>query len=314
MLTGICAGNHGIVIAWDTFGPVSFPLVFRAMKRFVCRFCLLAGFVALAPSLDASAQEWQYPLNVTSAPDGTLYVVDRNLPGLWKVTPTGEKSVYFQASKKFRTPLNAARCVAVDREGRVIAGDSATREVYRFNAQGEPEPLTKGSIGIAMGIAVASTGELFVADLELHRICRVPAEGGKAETFVEIQAPRALTIGADDRLWVISDAPKRGEKDVRQVVRISPDGTQETVVQGRVMAFPGGIALDHKETAYISDGYSKAIWKLLPEGSPEKWVSGEPLDHPVGVCWQKDRLLIADPRAKAIFSATADGKVSRLVE
>jgi DNA-binding beta-propeller fold protein YncE len=300
--------------------PLETPLVsphfihLSAMKRLLCRLCWLAGLLVLAPSLHARAQDWQYPLNVAAAPDGTLYVIDRNLPGLWKVTPTGEKSVFFQASKKFRTPLNAARCVAVDHEGRVLAGDSATREVYRFNAAGEPEPLTKGGIGIAMGIAVGSTGKVFVADLELHRICRLPAEGGKAETFVEIQAPRALTIDAKDRLWVISDAPKRGEKEVRQVVRIDPDGKQETIVQGRVFAFPGGIALDDKEVAYISDGYSKAIWKIPSQGTPKKWISGEPLDHPVGIYWQKDRLLIADPRAKAIFSATSDGKLSRLVE
>lgn len=283
------------------------------MQRFPYRLGFLVIFLTIASPLGA-ADEWQYPLNIAAPKEGTLYVADRNLPGLWKVTLTGEKSVYFQASKKFRTPLNAVRCVALDRQGRVLAGDSSTREVYRFNEAGEPEPLTKGGIGIAMGIAVSSTGELFVADLELHRIYRVPQAGGKPEVFAEVQAPRALTIDGEDRLWVISDAPKAGEKDLRQLVRIAPDGKQEAVVQGRVFAFPGGIALDDKGVAYVSDGYSKAIWKIPVSGAPEKWISGEPLDHPVGVAWQKDRLLIADPRAKVIFAASADGKLTRFAE
>lgn len=280
------------------------------MGRYSCWLLLVAAIEQ--PLL--AAEDWQYPLNVTATTDGTLYVADRNLPGVWKVTPEGEKSVFFQASKKLRTPLNAVRCIALDRQGRVLAGDSATREVYRFNDAGEPVPLTMGGIGIPMGIAVSSAGKLFVADLELHRICRVPAEGGSAETFIVVQAPRALTIDAEDRLWVISDAPQRGQKEFNQVLRITLAGKQEALVQGRVFAFPGGITLDSRGAAYVSDGYGKTIWKIPPGDKPEPWISGEPLNHPVGVTWHQDRLLIADPRAKVIFEASDDGKLSCLAK
>jgi len=51
------------------------------------------------------------------------------------------------------------RCVAAgiyDDQGKLLAGDSATREVYRFDEAGNPVPLTKGKIGIATAIAVRS--------------------------------------------------------------------------------------------------------------------------------------------------------------
>ena len=93
----------------------------------------------------APAQELNYPLAVAAADDGTLYIADRYLPGVWKVT-NGKTEVYFQGSKKFRTPLNAVRCVAIDKQGRLLAGDSATREVYRFDESAKPKPLTGGKM------------------------------------------------------------------------------------------------------------------------------------------------------------------------
>ena len=49
-----------------------------------------------------------------------------------------------------------------------------------------------------------------------------------------------------------------------------------------------------------------------PKGKPVKWVEGKPLNKPVGIAWQGDRLLIADPHAKALFEVSKDGKISQL--
>ncbi|HBL43028.1 MAG TPA: hypothetical protein DDZ90_06490, partial [Planctomycetaceae bacterium] len=83
---------------------------------------------------------------------------------------------FFTGSKVFRTPLNAVRCVAIDKEGHVLAGDSSTREVYRFEKAGaKPQPLTNGGIGIPMDVVVLKNGDLLVSDLELQQIWKVPA-------------------------------------------------------------------------------------------------------------------------------------------
>ena len=60
------------------------------------------------------AQEMQYPLDVVEADKQTAYVADRNLPGVWKITD-GKAEIFFKGSKKFRTPLNAVRCLAIDK-------------------------------------------------------------------------------------------------------------------------------------------------------------------------------------------------------
>lgn len=270
------------------------------LQKFQFLFLIL-GFI-LAGVHPASAAdgptEFDYPLAVAVDPAGTIYVADRNLPGVWKISE-GKRELFFQGSKKFRTPLNAIRCLAIDKQGNLLAGDSATREVYRFE-DGKPVPLTMGGIGIPMAIDVDSQGDLFVADLELHRIWKVPAAGGRPVEFAQVPAPRGLTIDDEDRLWIVSHGKN-------QVVRITPDGKQETVVEGRPFEFPHNIVLDENQTAYVSDGYADTIWKIAPSEPPQKWISGKPLQNPVGLAWKGETLLIVDPHAKAIFTADSEG-------
>ncbi len=230
----------------------------------------------------------QYPLSAAVSESGTIYVGDRNLPGVWKIEG-GKLSLFFEGSKRYRTPLYAVRCLAIDKAGSLLAGDSATREVYRFDKAGKPVPLTDGGIGMPMSIAVNSKGDLLVADLELHRIWKVPAAGGKPEQVAEVQAPRGVCIDSEDNVWVVSHGKN-------QVVRITASGKVEAVVEGRPFVFPHNIVLSPDKTAFVTDGYSKAVWRIPPGGKPEKWVSGDPLVNPVGLTWKKDNLLVVDPR------------------
>ena len=48
----------------------------------------------------------QYPLTAVASADGkSLFIADLDQPGVWKLSD-GKLSLFFQASKKFRTPLN----------------------------------------------------------------------------------------------------------------------------------------------------------------------------------------------------------------
>jgi sugar lactone lactonase YvrE len=248
--------------------------------------------------------QMQYPLAVTASESGPIYVADRNLPGVWKMED-GKPTLYFEGSKRYRTPLYAVRCLAFDKTGSLLAGDTATREVYRFDKDAKPVPLTNGGIGMPMSIAVNSKGELLVADLELHRIWRVPAEGGKPEVVVEVQAPRGVCVDSEDQLWIVSHSEN-------QVVRWTSAGKREVVVAGRPFEFPHHIVLGPDKTAFLTDGYAKAVWKISPGGTPVKLVSGEPLLNPVGLAWRGENLLVADPKANAVFEITTAGKVTRI--
>jgi sugar lactone lactonase YvrE len=251
------------------------------------------------------ADELLYPLSVAAHPSGTLYLADRNLPGIWQLAGQ-QLTLYFKGSQQLRTPLHAVRCVAVDSEGRLLAGDSATRDIYRFNQQGQPQPLTDlgqgfGQIGVPMDIAIDAEGNLFVSDLEIHRIVKVPSEGGRVDQFASIPAPRGLFYDSRKRLWVISG---------RRLIRLSPAGEAETVVDDGVFSFPHTVAVDEDDVAYVCDGYTQTIWRISPGKQPESWVRGDPFVNPVGIDIHEGKLLVVDPRAKAVFQIDADGNVT----
>ncbi len=264
----------------------------------------ISVIVFLVSTNGTRASELLYPLDVTVS-NKDLYIVDRNVPAIWKVTD-GKLSYFFKGSKEFRTPMNAVRCITTDTKGRLIAGDSSTREIYRFNQNGQPKPLTNGNILIPLGIVDDGKGNLFVTDLQLGRIWKVPADGGNPTEFAVVNAPRGITIDVDGNLLVVSSGTKS------QLVRISPSGQIDVVIQGRPFQFPHDIVIDKKNIAYISDGYGKAIWKVDSSGKIEKWLSGKPFVNPVGLAWQGDNLLIADPRAKMVFQANPKGELQPL--
>jgi sugar lactone lactonase YvrE len=266
-------------------------------------FCLLV--FGLLCSAFSFGQEMQYPLAVVKGTKGEIYVADRNLPGIWKVEG-GKASVYFQGSKKFRTPLNAVRCLAIAPDGTLYAGDSSTREVYKFDESGKPEPLSKGGIGIPMGIVFNSKGDLFVADLEQHKIFQIPAGGGVATEFVKCSPPRGIAIDKQDRIWILSSVND-------SIVRYAPDKKPEVVVKGVPFEFPNQMVLDDSDTVYLCDGYAKAIWKVPAGGTPEKLVSGEPLKNPVGLARDGENLLVADPHLKSLFSVDVGNKAIKKV-
>ena len=253
--------------------------------------------------------EIQYPLALAVNAEEQIFLADRNLPGVWRLNQ-GETELFFAASKQFRTPLNAVRCLAIDREGHLLAGDSATRQVYRFDDMGQPVPLAKpigplklGPLGIPMGLAVNSQNEIFVTDLEFQCIWKLAPDGGEPTKFAELQAPIGICVGDDDHVWVVS-------RVAGQLHRLAPDGTDEVVVEGTPFNFPHNVALDGEGRAHVVDGYGRAVWRVTPGQPPEKWFEHDRLVNPVDIKRSGEEMLIVDPRAKAVFRVQPDGSAT----
>jgi sugar lactone lactonase YvrE len=212
-----------------------------------------------------------------------------------------------EKTKKFRTPLNAVRCLAIDADGKLLAGDSSTREIYRFDDAGKPQPLTKGNVGIPMTLAVTADGSILSSDIEIQRIVKIPAAGGEPQIMTELAAVRGMAVDRDGRVWAVCHG-----KDA--VIRFSPDFKErEVVVSGRPFQFSHHLAFDGAGTPFVIDGYAKTLWKI--EGSEAKKVAaGEPWKNPVGLAWSESTgLIVADPHQKAVYSVNAEGKVTQII-
>ena len=257
-------------------------------------------------ALPATADGMHYPLGAIRSDDGKVSVVDLRLPGVWQGSD-GKLDHFFKASKKFRTPLNAARCIAFDKDGKVIVGDTSTRQVYRFGDDGKPTKLAGDGVGIGMpmSLAVDAEGTIFVADLELHRIFKVPHEGGEPVELAVVSAPRGLAFDSEGNLIVVSTT-----KD--QLLKVTMKGEVSVIVADRPFDFPHNIAISKDGTKFVTDGYGKCVWKVGADNKPTKLISGEPFVNPVGISISGDTLLVTDPRANAVFEVTLDGKLKNL--
>ena len=276
----------------------------RHVRRVVPR-CVLLGALALT-CVRSHAEEWDYPLSVAASASGTLFVADRELARRLAI---GRRSVeaFVQRQQEVQDAFECSPVRGAGRRRQAAGWDSSTRDIFRFDDAGQPQPLTAqgqpfGQIGIPMDIAVDAEGNLLVADLELHRIVKVPKAGGNAEKVVEVNAPRGLCYDGQKQLWIISG---------RKLVRLAPDGKLETIVDAGVFEFPHTVVVQGDGLAYVCDGYAKAIWKIAPGQKPEKWVSGAPLVNPVGMDLLGDKWIVVDPHAKAVFEIDASGKLTK---
>ena len=233
-----------------------------------------------------------YPLDAVVNPDGDVFVVDRYLPGVWQ-RKGEELSKLFEGSPKFRTPMNAARCLALDEKGGLLVGDSATRDVYRISADGKAEPITDGQIGIPTDLAVAKDGTIYVADLERRKLLKIPAGTKNVEEVADVN-PRGVTVDSEGNVWVVS-------QNAEQLLKIDSGGKIEFVVKKRTFEFPHQVVVNKKGEAFVTDGYKKAVWKIVPGKDPEIFFEGKPFDNPVGISMLDDQLIVVDPRVRTVF-------------
>ena len=266
---------------------------------------MLGGFQTSRGQAQEATALAPYPLDAVINQQGAMLIVDRNLPGLWKLQDQ-KLSVFVKGPKKFREPMNAIRAIALDHEGKLLVSDTATRDIYRVAEDGTATPITGGAIGIPMDIAVKSDGTIYVADLQLRKLLRIPVGTKKVEEVADCN-PRGVFVDSANKVWIVS-------QDAQQLLILGDDGQKEVVVSSRVFEFPHQVVVNSQGEAFVSDGYKKAIWKVVRGQQPQIVVQGAPLDNPVGLTLHEDQVIITDSRAAKVFKLAADGKLEVLAD
>jgi len=235
----------------------------------------------------------QYPIAVArDGPD--LYVVDLELPGVWRIDGAG-RQLFARGARQVGQPLNRPRSISLHPDGGVLVGDSATREVYHIPGESDsPIPLSGGRIGIPMALAVSpDRSVLYVGDAEKRAIVKLPVTGGKPTQLIDVNA-RGLAFDPAGILWALTP-------DDAAVQRIDVTmGTAEAVVTGRPFSYPNGLVWAD-EHGWVSDGYGRRIWKVSRSGEVEIWHEGAPLVGPVGIAGDAEAIWVADPKQKQVY-------------
>ncbi|MFF1359993.1 RICIN domain-containing protein [Streptomyces sp. NPDC058297] len=213
---------------------------------------------------------------------------------------------------------------------------------------GDNEPAVSAQLNHPYGIAVGSTGALYVSDHNNHRVRKITTDG-KISTVAgtgaagfsgdkgpavsaELNGPREVAVDSAGTLY-IADAENHRIRKVTTDGKISTaagTGTagfsgDDGLATAAALNYPYGIAVDNAGALYIADTENHRIRKVTTDGkistvagagSPGFAGDGGPavsarLNGPYGVAVDSaGDLYIADAENHRVRKVTVDGKIS----
>ena len=219
---------------------------------------LVAAAVLAAPPTQVKLTG---PFGAVVEPRGTLLVPDGASGRIVRVDPrTGRRTVYAKG-------LGRVYALAFGPDG-LYAG-TATK-VVRFSG-GKQYTVVRG-LHDAAGLAVATNGNLFVAEETGNRVLRFDAGTRKRTVLASdgIDQPLGLTLTNDGSLLVADSHHGR-------IVRIGDDGSLEPVLEG--LGLPVGLASAPDGSVLVADHVSHTsrgkILRLHPDGTTDTVSSGK---------------------------------------
>lgn len=263
----------------------------------------------------ATAAMLQWPGAVAIAPDGSLYVAD--------------------------TGADRIRRVAAD--GRIEAAAGARLPVFN----GDGQAAVKAVLRYPFGLAVDSSGTLYIADTIHHRVRKVDSSGaiqtvagtgqsgdsgdGAAAVQAQLASPHHVAVDPTGAIYIADTYNHR-------IRRVSPEGVITTVAgtgaagfagddgpaSGARLNYPFAVALDREGNLYVADKENHRIRRISKDGristiagtgtagysGDEGPAARAQLDTPSGVAVDASgNVYIADTYNNRIRKVTPDGVI-----
>jgi gluconolactonase len=227
-------------------------------------FCLSVSRPAIAQTVEHAAEVPNLTEGPTVDRDGNLYFTEIRFQRIYKVSPSGEFSV-------FRERSHGANGLVVDPQNRLTAcegaADNEPPRITRTDLRtGAVEILADGYQGMPFkgpnDVTIDNKGRLYFTDLPGAAVYRI--DGPKQITRVlgapDILRPNGLQISPDDKtLYIIeSGDPPAGARMIR-AFDLQPDGTAS---HGRTLFdFAGrggdGASVDVQGNLYVAAGLNR---------------------------------------------------------
>ncbi|MHB1045548.1 MAG: SMP-30/gluconolactonase/LRE family protein [Thermoanaerobaculia bacterium] len=247
------------------------------------------------------------PQGVARDTAGNTYVADTSNHTIRKIDAAGNVTTLaglagapgFADGKggaaRFRYPYG----VAVDASSNVFVADSSNQRIRKIDTAGNVSTVAgNGTYGFAdgpgasamfrnpYGVAVDSSGDLYVVDTSNHRIRRIDTAGnvstlagnGTADFFdgpgasAMFSYPRGVAVDASGNVYVADRDNHRIRKldTAGNVSTLAGNGTEDFadgLGASAMFSSPGGVAVDASGDVYVADTYNRRIRKIDTAGN-----------------------------------------------
>ena len=181
-------------------------------------------------------RRWGSTASITTAPDGTLWVVDRcGVSGAGGTTCAGANAsvnpiFQFDPSGKLLKAFGAGMFVSphklsVDKQGNLWLADNGGHQVFKLNQDGKVL-LTLGKKGVAgpdldefdapTDVAIAPNGDIFVGDRQNNRIQIFDQDGKFIAQWFQFGRPSGMYIDKSDVIYVADSESRDGRTNTGQ--------------------------------------------------------------------------------------------------
>ena len=258
------------------------------------------------------------PMGIGEDRDGNLFVSDREGKLVWKIDtsgravviagtgkPTGSRGLQEERLPAREVDLAMPEGLVVDHDGSILLADSYNHVIWRIDQEGyltrfagngergrtgEGIKALESSFAFPCDVRLDSKGNVFVADLENHRIRKITRDGlittvagsgvpgysgdGGPAINAQLNAPWGIFIDKDDNL-LIADS----NNDV--IRKVGSDGIIHTIAgngqegydgdggpaRAAKLNTPQSLAVDAAGRIYIGDEHNDAIRVLELDGT-----------------------------------------------
>jgi len=234
------------------------------------------------PALDSSwtsseyfAPGTKYIWDLVLDKAGNLYVATGDHGEIYKVTPKGERSVFFKSDDTH------IRVLALDAQENVIAGTDGSGLVYRISPSGE-------------GFVLYSAPKKEITALALDRAGNIYAAGVGEKRAGAATSP----VGPSAMISMGANAPSTGPQTPGMTLTMTPN----TPPVGP-FPFPGGGASGGSD-----------VYRIAPDGSPSRiWTSHEDIVYALAFD-SHDKLLAGTGNRGHVFAIEAQDEFSDLLK
>lgn len=235
--------------------------------------------------------EFNRPTGLDVDAAGNVYVTDRENHRLQKWDASAETWSVWGGTARGSGPgqFNYLDDVAVDADGNVYVADTNNHRIQKLDAQsntwsewgrgGGASGDGPGEFYLPASVAVDSSGNVYVADAENHRIQKRDASsgewivwgrsgGGAGDGPGEFKKPGGISVDASGNVYVADTENDRVQKlaaDTKVWTEWAAYGNSSGAALGQFNR-PGGVATDGEGNVYVVEFTNQRVQKLTVDG------------------------------------------------